>query len=42
LHQVGEKLGEMDLFKGSLHSCFSEHFFSCALLPMVSRPFASH
>jgi hypothetical protein len=40
-----EKLGEMHLFKGSLHSCiwgaFFRLIFSCALLPMVSSPFAS-
>ena len=26
LHQVGEKLGEMHLFRGSLHSCALELF----------------
>jgi hypothetical protein len=38
-------LGEMHLFRGSLHSCIWELFFrlsfSRALLPMVSSPFAS-
>jgi hypothetical protein len=56
----GRKLGEMHLFRGSLHSCIWELFtfvqgelafmhlgalfrliYSCALLPMVSSPFAS-
>ena len=39
-----QKLGEMHLFRGSLHSCFGSSMspdFSCALLPMVSSPFAS-
>jgi hypothetical protein len=35
----------MHLFRGSLHSCFWGALvcmnFSCALLPMVSSPFAS-
>jgi hypothetical protein len=37
-------MGEMHLFWGSLHSCIWEFFhlnFSCALLPIVSIPFAS-
>ena len=40
----GEKLGELYLFRGSLHSCFGSSLspdYSCALLLMVSRPFAS-
>jgi hypothetical protein len=38
-----DKLGEMHLFRGSLHSCILfRPFFSCALLLMVSSPFASH
>jgi hypothetical protein len=40
-----EKLGEMHLFRGSLHSCIWGALFrlnlNCALLPMVSSPFAS-
>jgi hypothetical protein len=40
-----EKVGQMHLFRGSLHSCHLGALFrlnfSCALLPMVSSPFAS-
>jgi hypothetical protein len=45
--QQGKRLGEMHLFRGSLHSCIWSSFspdcliFSCALLLMVSCPFAS-
>jgi hypothetical protein len=34
-----EKLGEIHLFRGSLHSCIFRLNFSWALLPMVSSPF---
>jgi hypothetical protein len=48
LHQGKNKLGEMHLSRGRLHSCIWDVFgssfrlnFSCALLPMVSSPFAA-
>jgi hypothetical protein len=37
-------MGGMHLFRGSLHSCFGtslSHDLFCALLPMLSSPFAS-
>jgi hypothetical protein len=39
-----EKLGEMHLFRGACIHAFGALFrlnFNCALLPMVSSPFAS-